>query len=133
MAEEEDQEDTDRRPTPVRLAMEAGEPSSKGPIAENRSFLDPENGREWIARVSGRSTSGVLPLRTISIMEVTFYEVKEPDLPARHVLCQGDSLGGMDDGELLQLLRSSRLHPPPSSESPTREGRRRRSPPRRGS
>jgi hypothetical protein len=134
MAEEEDQEDTDRRPTPVRLVMEAGDPSSKGPMAENRTFLDPEDGQEWVARVSGRSTSGVLPLRTISIMEVTFYRVKEPDVPARRVLCQGDSMGNMEDGELLQLLRNSRPHAPPTSGSPTRERRRRRAPPpRRGS
>ena len=133
MAEEEDQESTDRRPTPVRQAMEAGEPSSKGPMAENRSFHDPEDGQEWIARVSGRTTSGVLPLRTISIMELTFCRVREPDVPVRHALCQGDSMADMEDGELLQLLRTSRPHPLPTSDSPSRERRRRRVPPRRGS
>jgi hypothetical protein len=132
MAEGEDQGNADRRPTPVRLAMEAGEPQGMSPAADYRSLLDPATGQEWIARVSGRSTGGVVPLRTIPLMEVIFSRAQEPDVPARRTLCRGELLGDLEDDELLQLLRTSLPHEPPPSGSPARGRRNRRGRPRRG-
>jgi hypothetical protein len=131
MSEEGGQGSTDRRPTPVRKAMEAGESQSKGPAAEHRRFLDPESGQEWIASVSGRSTSGVAPLRTISLMEVRFHGAEEQDVPDRRALCLGESVGDLEDDELLEIFRASRPQPPHPSAPPPRGKRGRRDRPRR--
>lgn len=126
MDERENEGTEDRRPTPVRMAMEVDEPQGEGKGSESRNFLDPRNGTEWIARVSGRSTSGVLPLRIIPLMEVSFFQAPEPDVPLRRALSQGESLEELDEEGLLQLFRVSGPFSPPSShpEPPDRRQRR---------
>lgn len=75
---------------------------------QRRTFRDPANGREWVLAVTGRSTSGVLPLRIIPLMEVTFALAENPEVSVRRALCQGGTLDGLADDEVLGLFRRSR-------------------------
>jgi hypothetical protein len=123
----------DRRPTPVRVVMEASEQEEEGKSAGVRELKDPRSGEDWVAKVSGRSTSGVLPLRMIPLMEVGFAKAARPDLPLRRALIQGASLEELDDEELLKLLwvsgpfNSPSPEPSPHARGDRREKRRRRS------
>jgi len=133
MTEDEDQRTQDRRPTPVRMAMDAGEARAEETGAPDRSVLDPETGQEWVARISGRSRSGVVPLRIISLMEITFSSVEDPDRPPRRGVCQGEALEELGDAELVRLFRESRPvgdlnRDPPNQERKGRRGRHRRNP-----
>lgn len=115
----------DRRPTPVRMAMESSEAEVEEQVPAARTLPDPDGGEEWVVRVAGRSSSGILPLRTISLIEVVFSRVQEPDKPLRRAICRGRALEELDDEDLLGLLRDSR---PFESPEPGDEGRRRRNP-----
>jgi hypothetical protein len=129
MTDAEDQGTSDRRPTPVRAAMDSAESVGQTSGAPDRTFLDPGDGQEWVARVVGRSRSGVIPLRIISLMEVGFSRVEEPNLQVRRNLCQGDSLDAMSEEELIGLLRDADPVSESDAQAPAREsrGRRRRS------
>ena len=96
-----------RRPTPVRMAMDTGEPQEREDGSDNRTFTHPSSGEEWIARVSGRSMSGVVPLRVIPLMEVGFSRAEDPGVAVRRAVWQGDSLDDLDDAGLLRLFDSS--------------------------
>ncbi len=122
MGESEPGGTEDRRPTPVRQVMETGEPEEESVRAGIRELTDPGTGEQWVARVSGRSTSGVLPLRIIPLMEVGFARADRPDLPLRRALTQGDSLEELDDQELLELFSSAGPFNSPSTE-PSRQAR----------
>jgi len=107
MEEGENEAGQNRRPTPVRMAMEGSEPEGGGRGIEVRGFQDPATGQEWIARISGRSMSGVVPLRIIPLIEVAFCKADQPAVPVRRGLRQGESLEDLDEGGLLELLRAS--------------------------
>ena len=53
-----------RRPTPVRMAMGDEEGEEDDGREDLRVIHDEESGLDWIVTVSGRSASGILPLRT---------------------------------------------------------------------
>lgn len=113
----EDKEGTgseDRRPTPVRMAMEGQDPeTAEEGGQEIRRFPDPWGGEDWVARISGRSASGILPLRVIDLMEISFSRADEPERPVRRAVCQGNSLAELEDEELLRLLDESRPYETP--------------------
>ena len=96
-----------KRPTPVRLAMETGDAENGGEGDEVRTVRNPDDGREWIVRVSGRSAGGVLPLRTIPLLELTFFHADDPHQPLRRALCQGEGLESLQDEELISGLGAS--------------------------
>ena len=114
-----------RRPTPVRAVMEGGDDEGKGSKDETRRVHDEESGSDWVVRVSGRSASGILPLRTVPLMELSFAPAEQPGLPLRRALCRGQELVDMPDPELLACFRNSNPYrdPPPPDER-ARRGKR---------
>jgi len=106
--EESTVRDQGHRPTPARVVMEGAVDDGGGVGAKPRTFRDPADGREWVLAVVGRSTSGVLPLRSIRLMEVRFATADNPELPLRMVLCQEGDLGDLSDDEVLGLFHMSR-------------------------
>jgi hypothetical protein len=97
----------DRRPMSVRAAMESSEPEVGDRAPELRHVLDPKSEQEWVVRISGRATSGVIPLRVIPLMEVNFSKAEAPEVPLSRAISQGESLDELDDASLLALLKSS--------------------------
>lgn len=115
-----------RRPTPVRKVMEAEGEEEKGPAPQaHRIIEDSASDGEWVVRVEGRSGGGVLPLRTIPLMELTFSRLEEPDKPLRMATSRGTHLEGFQDQELLVLLRSARPYRSPMKR-PSEEERRKK-------
>jgi len=112
----------DRRPTPVRMAMEGSE-SEEEKKPELRTFVEQDDGIEWVVQVSGRSSSGILPLRVIPLMELVFSRSEEPSSPLRKAICQGEELDLLQDEDLVKLLRESRPYQQPDLE-PRGRGRR---------
>ena len=102
--------DQGHRPTPARVVMGGAVDDGGGVGAQRRAFRDPADGLEWVLAVVGRSTSGVLPLRSIRLMEVSFATANNPELPLRMVLCQEGDLGDLSDDEVLGLFRMSRAY-----------------------
>jgi hypothetical protein len=96
-----------RQPIPVRTVMEGGNDEEKDRQAETRVVHDEEGGSDWVVTVSGRSSSGVLPLRTVPLMELNFAKAGEPEPPLRRALCCGGDLVDIPDHELLSLFRNS--------------------------
>lgn len=131
MEESQNEAGQNRRPTPVRKAMEGSEPEGADEGGEVRGFQDPATGQEWVARVSGRSRSGVIPLRIIPLIEVDFFKADQPGQPVRRGLRQGESLDDLDENGLLRLLKESSPYTPPVSDSPAPDGRAGRNRPRR--
>lgn len=120
MEEMEADGNQDRRPVPVRAAMVSPGPEPVEQTPRQRRVVDPTAGAEWIARITGRSTSGVTPLRVIPLVELTFSLAQAPDVPVRRAICQGEPLEELDDETLLRVIRSagpaeSGSSPPPSS------------------
>lgn len=95
------------RPTPVRQVMESVEEEPRVEV-ESRAFLAEEGGEEWIARVVGRAGSGIIPLRVVPILELSFARAEDPEKPLRTVLCRGGSLDDLGEDELRSLLRKAR-------------------------
>ena len=130
MGENQNEENHNRRPTPVRMAMDGAEgPETQGEN-EVKAFLDPLTGDRWMARVSGRSNGGVLPLRTIPLMEVAFFKETGPDSPLRHAVWQGDSIDKLDEEGLFLLFQASKPYSPPKPEEAPRERKKKRGRPR---
>ena len=101
-------EDNGRRPTPVRLAMESGEDEAEvEDLGRPRVIEDPASGERWIVTVGGRSASGILPLRTVPIMELNFAREDLPKEIRQAVLCFGKELSEVSDHELLDCLREA--------------------------
>lgn len=122
-----------RRPTPVRMAMEGVENEAAAPTEERRTVVDPSSEAEWVVAVSGRSGSGILPLRTIPLLELTFAKGEEPDRPVLRALTRGEELHPFTDEDLLRLLASAEPYrppqaPPSTEETPARKERGRRGP-----
>jgi hypothetical protein len=123
----------DRRPMPARAAMETtdSESESEERVPPLRRFrANPKE--EWVVRVSGRSTSGVLPLRVIPLMELSFARAEAPEASLRRAICQGESLEEVDDAALLDLLDSSEAIESRGTEKGGVSRRDRRTPVRKG-
>ncbi len=131
MGAHNNEENHNRRPTPVRMVMDGGEGPETEAKSDVKAFLDPLTGDSWVARVSGRSNGGVLPLRTIPLMEVEFFKETEPDSPLRHAVWQGASLEGLDEGALNLLFQASNPYSTPKPEEAPRDRKKRRGRPRR--
>ena len=119
----------DRRPVPVRAAMDASEPEEGDEGSLLRQFCDPKTDQEWVVRISGRSTSGVLPLRVIPLMELNFSKSEAPNAPVRRAIYQGESMDELDDAGLLLLFRSAG---PFESQGPEKDGSPKNDPRDRG-
>jgi hypothetical protein len=129
MDEVDKENSEDRRPTPVRMAMEGTENEPEEEAPDFRTFTDPQDDREWVVRILGRSGSGILPLRVIPLMELAFARPEEPEKPVRSVLCQGEALADLKDGDLIRLLGRSKVFEAPDLDrhSQDRRGHRDRS------
>jgi hypothetical protein len=114
-----------RRPTPVRTVME-GLGEEEEPQDRRRTVHDRESGSDWIVTVSGRSASGILPLRTVPLLELSFALAAEPGRPLRRALCCGRDLLDLPDDELLSSFRNSESLPDhlPESGGKGRPGRK---------
>lgn len=125
-AEGGEEEDGDRRPTPVRMGIETGEDEVDPDEENSRRFHQPESETDWIVRVSGRSASGVIPLRTVPLMELTFFQSDEPNEPLRRILHYGETLSRIPDHELLALLERSGpfQEPMTAQEAPAQKGKK---------
>ncbi len=99
--------DEDRRPTPVRMAMEGQENPEEDSQKKNRVIFDEDSGSDWVVSVGGRSTSGILPLRTVPLMELLFSHPEATDQPLRRSLRYGEDLADLTDDDLLATLRES--------------------------
>lgn len=125
-------QDEDRRPTPVRMVMEGTDHEGSGGEDREREFVDPETGEAWVVAVVGRAVSGILPLRTVPLMELDFFRPGESRTPARRAVCKGEDLSGLTDSELLTVLQGSEPYRDPhdpekkSTEDRRRPGRNRR-------
>lgn len=115
-----------RRPTPVRIVMEGGGEEDGDRREKPRVVHDGETDLDWIVTVSGRSASGILPLRTVPLMELSFAKADEPGRPLRRALCCGEDLVDVPDHELLCSLNSSAPFREPMRE-PNGSGRQGRS------
>ena len=131
MKNSEEKDTSDRRPTPVRAAMDSVEPGAEEADAPDRTVLDPDDGQEWVVRVTGRSRSGVVPLRIIPLMEVVFSRVEAPGVAVRRALCKGESADAVSEEDLIRLLKESGPASQAEAKGPPREGRDRRKRPRR--
>ena len=100
-------EEEARRPMPVRAAMEAGEEEEGDGSGAPRHFQDEATATGWLVSVSGHSTSGILPLRTVPLMELTFAWASDPERPRRRVLEVERDLANISDHELLSMLERS--------------------------
>ena len=130
----EEREDV-KRPTPVRMAMDGGNEAEPVQNETTRVLHDAESGSDWSVNLTGWSASGVLPLRTVPLVELTFSRVEAPDEPVRKVLQQGESLAEFSDEDLLAAFRNSGPFRPPmrqaeASEKRGKGGRGRRGPQR---
>jgi len=113
----------DRRPTPVRMAMEGGDDEEKGRSGTHRAVHHEGTGVDWVVAVSGRSASGILPLRTIFLMELTFATAEKPGQPLRRVLHPGNDLTDLSDHELLSLFEQSGPYREPMKVRAEKDGR----------
>jgi len=112
-----DDGDEDRRPTPVRLVMEAGgKEKEPGEEVEPRRVRDPKTNKEWVVSVTGRSGSGILPLRSVPIMEVAFSDPDDPKRPIRRAMAIEGDLETISDQVLLESLGRSRPFTEPLQE-----------------
>jgi hypothetical protein len=116
-------EESGSRPTPVRQVMESVEEEPRVEV-ESRVFLDEEEGEEWVARVEGRAGSGIIPLRVVPILELSFARTEDPEQLLRTVLCRGESLDDFREQELRALLRDARPVERKPEEPPARGSRR---------
>ena len=105
--------------------MEGG--SDAEPVADEttRVLHDAESGLDWTVTLTGWSASGVLPLRTVPLVELTFSRVETPDEPVRKVLQRGEGLAEFSEEDLLAALRNSGPFRPPmrEAEAPEQRGR----------
>lgn len=97
-----------KRPTPVRVAMDAPPPGDSRPTEAlpARTFLFGEEA--WIARITGRTVSGTRPDAGAPLMELSFYRAEEPDDPRRRVLTVEKDLDRFYDEDLGELLARAR-------------------------
>jgi hypothetical protein len=127
------EEEGDRRPTPVRVAMEGSEAEEDQVGIHRRVFEDPETGQEWVVSVGGRSASGILPRRTVPILEIHFAPSEDPDSPSRRALCHGTTLEALQSWEVVGAFGVSEPIPPPSDDpAPRGKPRAKRGKGRRG-
>ena len=119
-------------PTPVRLAMEGtGEETEEDP-GVTRTVRDEFSGTDWVVTVVGRSSSGILPRRSVPLMELTFSRAEEPHRPLRSILRLGDDVNRLSDEDLLRALADAGpyrdpLEEPEESQKPGRSRKGRRS------
>jgi hypothetical protein len=112
--------------------MEGGE-GEEGVDPSHRIIRNPDTGREWIVRVTGHSASGILPLRSIPIVELTFSSVEEPERAQYQVVTYDRTLEDTSDQDLITLLQSSRPFEPPFRNRGPSDRRKRPRRHRRGS
>lgn len=117
-----------RRPTPVRMVMEAGDEGTDGSGEVVRTFREAGSAQEWVVSVVGHSAIGVLPLRSVPILELSFARADAPDRPLRSVIHFGTALESLSDQEVLECFHRARpfretLRGP---DEPDRKGRRRK-------
>jgi hypothetical protein len=106
--------------------MEGGEEEESVVEGASREIHDPVAGVDWVATVAGRSASGILPLRTVPVLDLVFAHADQPDRPLRRVLHFGEKLSDVPDRELLSALAGSKPFSEPleEPEPPSRRGKR---------
>jgi hypothetical protein len=119
-------EDGGRRPTPVRLAMDSQGGGSDGESSTSKTIRDPKDDREWLVAETGRAGSGILPLRSVPLLEVVFSRPEDPETPLRRALTNGERLEDLGEEGLLDLFRRSRALLSPDAAAHPSKGRDRR-------
>jgi hypothetical protein len=114
------------------MAMDAGEEDQPDPADAVRVIRDAK-GVDWTVTVSGRSAGGVLPLRTVPLMELTFARADDPHRPLRQALAYGIDLPDLPDEKLLSLLSGADPYEEPmkaqgEKDRRKKKGKSRRSP-----
>lgn len=104
----EPEEEDDRRPTPVRVAMDTPPPGDSRPTEALPSRRFQLGDEEWIVRITGRTVTGTRPDPGAHLMELTFYRAPEPDEPVRELLTVERDLDLFYDEDLGELLERSR-------------------------
>jgi hypothetical protein len=107
--------------------MEGVDADASGGDPPHRTFPDPEEGEDWVVTIGGRSASGILPLRTVALLDLVFARVGEPQKPLRRALCPGGDLDELSEEALLAAFRDSEPFRPSlqekKEEKPNRRGR----------
>jgi hypothetical protein len=111
--------------------MEGPEGEEDTPPDDRRILSRLESGEEWVVTVGGLSASGILPLRSVPIIEIHFTRLGAQDVPVRRVLCRGGSLEEFQDEDLAAAFQISEPIPQPAEEPPP-ESRPKRGKGRRG-
>jgi hypothetical protein len=93
-----------------------------------RTVRDEFSGTDWVVTVAGRSSSGILPRRSVPLMELTFSRAEEPHRPLRSILRLGNDLNRLSDQELLRALGDAEPYRDPleGPEEPKKHGRSRK-------
>jgi hypothetical protein len=90
------------------MVMEGGEEGTDGSGDMVRTFCEVGSDREWVVSVVGMSASGVLPLRSVPIMELSFARADAPDRQLRSAIHYGTTLEGLSDQDVLECFQRAR-------------------------
>ncbi len=80
---------------------------------------------EWIARLSGRTSTGSVPDRGAPLLHLTFYRASEPRVAVREALVPGTSIDDFLESGLIDVL-SVATDPRPADPAPSKHDRSRR-------
>ena len=72
-----------------------------------------KEGRDWIVRLAGRTTTGSASDTGAPLLHLLFCSAGEPSVPIRETLSVGDSLDALGEDQLALLFESARLSTPP--------------------
>lgn len=101
-------DDDERRPTPVRVAMDAPPPGDSRPTEALPARRFEAGEEEWIVRITGRTITGTRPDPGAPLMELTFYRAPESDEPVRELLTVERDLDAFYEEDLEELLARAR-------------------------
>ena len=94
-------------PTPAREVRDRrAEPTAVQDLP-SREFT--AEGVEWVARLSGRATTGSPSDPGAPLLHVTFYRASDPLVAVREALLPGDSLDHLFEADLNEVLASARV------------------------
>lgn len=96
------------------------------PLLAERDRRFEVDGTVWIARIAGRSLTGLKADRGAPLLHVTFHPGEGSGPPERELLLIGRSLDPYRDEELPELLHRSVPYRPPEPPEPDRRRPRRK-------
>ena len=102
-----EEDDDEKRPTPVRAAMGVAREETQPREVPTRTLPSGE-GEGWVVREAGRTSSGQPTDPSAPLLFLTFARAEEPDTPVREALTVGRSLEALTETELEAVLERAR-------------------------